>query len=440
VTRPWSAALAICVIAAAGLALTIAVFYPGYMTNDAGFAYEDMKAWRFGDWNSPLMPVLWRLVDPITPGPAGMFLLVAIIYWLAFALIGLTVARRSVCLGLMVPLLGLVPTSFVFLVMIWRDMLFGVVWLLAAAIAYAAAESGTRLRALVSMTALTLVGLGVLLRPNALLAAPFLVTYVLFPLRFSWKRAGLMFVPALAAGFVLVQIVYYGVLGAERRNPLHQVFVFDLGGITHFTGENQFPVAWSAMQTALLTTRCYNPDRWDSYWTIEPCLFVMQRLGDTSDPIFGTPRLRASWMRAIAAHPLAYLAHRAAYVKNLLAGPTLTLELYNLDQPGFTPLAENPRFHAVVALHDWLKPTVLFRLGTWFSFAAIICALASRSRRTPSGAFAVGVTSSAVVYVLTFVPVGIAGDFRYGYWCVLASLAGAAAATAARGERTPVSA
>jgi hypothetical protein len=216
--------------------------------------------------------------------------------------------------------------------------------------------------------------------------------------------------------------------------------VFDLGGITHFTGENQFPVAWTAMQTALLTTRCYNPDRWDSYWTIEPCSFVMQRLGDTSDPIFGTPRLRAAWVRAIAAHPLAYLAHRASYVKNLLAGSTLTLELYHLDQPGFTPLAENPRFRAALALHDWLKPTVLFRLGAWFSFAAIVCAIASRSRRTPSGAFAVGVTASAVVYVLTFVPVGIAGDFRYGYWCVLASLAGAAAVTAARGARAPVSA
>jgi hypothetical protein len=37
-----------------------------------------------------------------------------------------------------------------------------------------------------------------------------------------------------------------------------------------------------------------------------------QKLGDTSDPIFGTPRLRAAWMRAIAAHPLAYLAHRAS--------------------------------------------------------------------------------------------------------------------------------
>jgi hypothetical protein len=86
----------------------------------------------------------------------------------------------------------------------------------------------------------------------------------------------------------------------------------------------------------------------------------------------------------------------------------------------------------VLTLHDWLKSTILFRLGIWFSFAAVICALASRARKTPSGAFAVGVTASAVVYVLTFVPVGIAGDFRYGYWCVLASLVGAPAAVLAR--------
>ena len=32
------------------------------------------------------------------------------------------------------------------------------------------------------------------------------------------------------------------ILDVKRENPLHSVLVFDLGGITHFTGENQFPV------------------------------------------------------------------------------------------------------------------------------------------------------------------------------------------------------
>ena len=63
---------------------------------------------------------------------------------------------------------------------------------------------------------------------------------------------------------------------------LHAVFVFDLGGITHFTGENQFPVAWSADEEAMLTGPCWQPTDWDIYWTRQPCLFVMKKLeGDT---------------------------------------------------------------------------------------------------------------------------------------------------------------
>jgi hypothetical protein len=428
--------LTIAATAMAGFALTLAVFYPGYMTNDAIFVYQYMTAWQLGDWQSPLMPLLWRLIDPIAPGPASMFLLVAALYWLGFAVIALTVARRSRWLALAVPLLALLPPAFVFLGMIWRDMVFGVVWLMAAAIVYAA-ERAARLRWLVCLFALALVAFGVLLRPNALVAAPLLAAYVIWPARFDWKRAALVFVPALVAGYALVQVVYYGMLGAERQNPLHQIFVFDLGGITHFTGENQFPVAWSDGQTALLTTTCYNPDRWDSYWTIEPCSFVMQRLEDRSDPLFGTPRLAAAWRHALAAHPLAYLAHRATYMWTLVAQPTLTLELYRLDDPGFTPLAQNPRFRTVLALHDALKPTPLFRLGFWLVLAAAVGALAWRGRATPAGAFAIGVTASAMVYVMTLFLVGIAADFRYGYWCVLASLAAAVPARLTRRPLTP---
>jgi hypothetical protein len=48
----------------------------------------------------------------------------------------------------------------------------------------------------------------------------------------------------------------------------------------------------------------------------------------------------------------------------------------------------------------------------------------------------VGVTLSAVVYVMTFFAVGVAADFRYAYWCVLATLAGAVAAAFARYDRS----
>ncbi|MGA7525777.1 MAG: hypothetical protein WBW11_00895, partial [Pseudolabrys sp.] len=67
-----------------GFALTLLVFWPGYSTVDARYVYADAQAWRFGDWQSPMMAVLWRVVDPIAPGSSSMFLLTATLYWLGF--------------------------------------------------------------------------------------------------------------------------------------------------------------------------------------------------------------------------------------------------------------------------------------------------------------------------------------------------------------------
>ena len=65
---------------AAGFALSLAVFYPGYMTVDAEWVYKAITD-GLGDWQSPAMSVLWRMIDPIAPGSMSMFLLMAALYW-----------------------------------------------------------------------------------------------------------------------------------------------------------------------------------------------------------------------------------------------------------------------------------------------------------------------------------------------------------------------
>jgi peptidoglycan/LPS O-acetylase OafA/YrhL len=78
-------------------------------------------------------------------------------------------------------------------------------------------------------------------------------------------------------------------------------------------------------------------------------------------------------------------------------------------------------------VHDVLKPTVFFRAGFWLLACLLMSALAWRRRDTPEGAFAIAACGSASLYVLTFFAVGVASDFRYGYWAVLASIAGLSA-------------
>jgi hypothetical protein len=421
--------LAVCAMIAAGYALTLSIFYPGIMTYDAKFVYEDIAKGVLGDWQSPVTTVLWGMIDPVAPGAASMFLLIATVYWLGFGLLALALARRSTRLAVLLPLLALLPPAFVFVGVIWRDVLFATIWLLAAAIAFAAAGSGPWLRVPAQTLALALCAFGVLLRPNALIAAPVLAAYIAWPTQMSLKRIAILFVPAMAGLFALVQVVYYGALGATRQHPLQSLMVFDLGGISHFAKQNQFPVSWSEPESALLLNGCYQPTEWDIYWRLEPCDFVMRKI-EREEKLFGTPVITESWGRAIMRHPVAYLRHRAAFMWNFLAGENLTMWVADVERPTQNVFADRPAFVALVSLHDRLKSTPLFLAGAWLSVCLIACGFAWRRRETPEGAFVLGVSGSAAVYVLSFLAVGVASDFRYAYWAVLAGIAGSVVAAA----------
>jgi hypothetical protein len=425
--------LAVTALIAAGYGLTLAIFYPGIMTYDAKFVYEDIAKGVLGDWQSPVMTVLWGVVDPVAPGAASMFLLIATCYWLGFGLVAFALARRSSRLALLLPVLALAPPAFVFVGIIWRDVLFATSWLLAAAIVFAVAESGTRFRVPAQVLALGLCALGVLLRPNALIAAPILAAYILWPAQMSFRRTAILFVPAMAVFFALVQLVYYGALGATRQHPLHSIMVFDLGGISHFSKQNQFPVSWSEPESALLLNGCYQPTQWDIYWRLEPCDFVMRKV-EREEKLFGTPALTEAWARAVVRHPVAYLQHRAAFMWNFLAGDNITMWLADVEHPTANVFPDRPAFAALVWLHDKLKPTLLFRTGSWLLVCIIVCGFAWRRRQTLEGAFALGVCGSAAVYVLSFFAVGVASDFRYGYWAVLAGIAGGVVTALGRPE------
>jgi hypothetical protein len=418
---------------AAGYGLTLWIFYPGVMTYDAKFVYEDIAKGTLGDWQSPVMTRLWGLIDPIAPGPGSMFLLIATSYWLGFGLLSFVLARRARRSALLLPILALMPPAFAFVGIIWRDVLFATCWLVAASVAFAVSGRPSPIRLPAQLLALGLVTMGVLLRPNALLAAPTLATYALWPTRFSFRLTAILFVPAAIAFFAVVQVVYYGALGATRQHPLQSIMIFDLGGISHFAKENQYPVDWNDSENALLLNRCYQPTQWDIYWRLEPCEFVMRKV-EREKGLFGTSAIPKAWLLAIWRHPLAYLQHRSAFMWNFLAADNLTMWLADVEHPTQQVFADRAVFNALVSVHNGLKSTPLFRVGAWLLACMALCCLGWQRAGSREGAFVLGVCGSATIYVVSFFVVGVASDFRYGYWAVLAAIAGAVVAAPGRSQ------
>ena len=408
---------------AVGFGLTLLIFYPGVMTYDAKFVYEDIAKGKFGDWQSPVMVWLWGLIDPIAPGAASMFLLIAATYWLGFGILSLVLASRGKASALLLPLLTMTPPALAFAGIIWRDVLFAMFWLLAATVAFAVSEQRSQIRLTGQALALALVILGILLRPNALLAAPILAAYVVWLSRVSLRKTAILYIPAVIGFFGIVQLVYYGMLDAKRQHPLQTIMIFDLGGISHFAKENQFPVDWSELENAMLLNSCYQPTLWDIYWRLEPCDFVMRKI-EREKGLFGTSAISRAWLLAILHHPVAYLKHRSAFMWNFLAADNLTMWTADVEHPTQNVLADRAAFHAMVSAHDMLKPTPLLRAGFWLLVCIVVCGVSWRRSAPREAAFALGVCGSATVYVLSFSAVGVASDLRYAYWAVLASIAG----------------
>jgi hypothetical protein len=134
----------------------------------------------------------------------------------------------------------------------------------------------------------------------------------------------------------------------------------------------------------------------------------------------------AAWRRAVVNHPAAYLRHRAAFMWTFLAADNQTIWTWDLDDPAKTVFADRPAFTAVKLVNDALVATPVFRAGTWLLICMVVAVAGWRQRDTPARAFALGTCGSAVAYLLTFAAVGVASDFRYAYWAVLAGSAGAA--------------
>ena len=415
--------ISVTMLLAAGFGLTLVIFYPGVMTYDAKFVYEDIARGTMGDWQSPVMVWLWALIDPIAPGAGSMFLLIATTYWLGFGFLSLALASRGKASALLLPLLAMTPPALCLAGIIWRDVLFATCWLLAATVAFAVSERPSPVRLSGQALALVLVIFGVLLRPNALLAAPILAAYAVWLSRGSLRKTAIFYVPAAIGFFAIVQLVYYGMLDAKRQHPLQTIMIFDLGGISHFSKENQFPVDWSDSENTMLLNSCYKPTLWDIYWRLEPCDFVMRKV-EREKGLFGTSAISKAWLAAILRHPAAYLQHRSAFMWNFLAADNLTMWTADVEHSTKNVFPDRTAFNALVSTHDALKPTPFLRAGLWLLACVVIGCLGWRRNRPREAAFALAVCGSATIYLSSFYALGVASDFRYGYWAVLAAIAG----------------
>ncbi|MFW2851591.1 hypothetical protein ACM61V_06650 [Sphingomonas sp. TX0543] len=411
-------------IARALLPLTIGcvgslAYWAGLVTWDSLRQYDQALSGEFDDWHPPAMEWVWRQLLPLAHGPAPMLALQLGLYALGFVLLIVATVRagrgrRALAIGCV----ALLPLSAALMATIIKDSLMAGALLSAVGLCALADQRARGQRAL-RVAAFLLLLFASMLRFNAVFATLPLALWTLPP---AWRQrpwrlvaGGAVMLALLAGAMPLANRL----TGAKPSGVELSLIIFDLGGITRFSGEDQFPPLGMADAVAV-NRRCYNPVKWDSYawWVDTPCPIGFERVRGAFARQHIEPHM--FWLAAILRHPFAYAEHRLAHWNietRLLAHDSVDRPVQVVAPPNEWGFAVRP--NAIVRAVDWLA----CRSGeTPLGWPCVWIALLIGLLWAGATGFAARVLAwSGLLYALGYAPLGVAAELRYYLWTTIAA-------------------
>ncbi len=408
--------------------LNLVLHFPGTMGNDSKSQYAEAIAGRYSDWHPPVMAWLWSVLRLAADGPAPFLLLHLAVYWLGFGLLADAVRRAGhPRTALLMALAGAFPPFLYINAYLIKDVGMAASWLAAMGLLAWFRLQGRRIPVLTGVVIAALLAYGTLVRGNALFGLGPLLLYAVAPA--SWLRSGRLIAAALVIAVLAIPITQLAnrvLFHAEARDPVHSLFLFDLAGVAAYDHDPGLMEPRATLQASDLAA-CYTPYWWDPFSPWGSCGALVHR-PDTDHATIGEG-LTGQWLRTIASHPLAYAIHRLRHFNSsvLFAVPLKHIRLtpeYRTDNPAFPPLEV---FSARDIRLDLLRKNPFMWPVTWLAWGAVLLVWAWRERPAPSVLLARVLAASALGYSGAYLVIGVATDFRYHYW----SLVAVAAATVA---------
>jgi hypothetical protein len=421
---------ALLIAALAAAALNFVAFYPGLLHHDAWASFDAARKNNWTNWQPPLLGFFWYPLQAIYDGPQPMFVLFVTAYWSGFVLIAAALRQEGRTLAWLTFATALYPMALNYNGQLVKDVSMATCFLIAAGIAAGILTGTIRKRALALPLMGLFLALGAFMRANSLFGLPPLLDLAASAASKRWAAMPIIrraiVVCLLSAAVAPAHILAdRNVFRVEDIKPMSQLQVFDIGGITYFSGRDGFQGFFGPNFVARNAT-CYTPRHWDVYgWMVgtRGCPEVYENL----KPQFGWPLARL-WLEAIAAHPLAYLTHRFAHANRFFQ-----FICKDCQEPVFTGWQSSNQkeftfeptwlFHAIDAGAQALNNSPLGPPYVWLLFC-LAWAWAGLAIPNPvTRTVIVSLALSGAMYALGFFIIGIAHEYRYIYWTLLCALA-----------------
>ncbi|HVT55682.1 MAG TPA: hypothetical protein VHD34_06505 [Xanthobacteraceae bacterium] len=421
-----SLARALFLAALIGAIFNFIAFYPGILHHDAWAYFDAARKFDFTNWQPPLLGYLWIPLQKIYDGPQPMFVLFIAGYWIGFFLLARAYAAEDRAIGAWVLAAAFFPLALNYNGVLVKDISMSLCLLLAAGIAIGMEFGTLRKRAgLLAAAWIFLIAAG-FMRANALFGLPPLIDLLAAASSTRWAAAD--WKRRAAAVLVLGALFVPGHMLADRyvwrvtnMHPISPLQIFDLGGITHFSGEDAFKGFFGPNFVERNKT-CYSPRYWDVYGWLR-CPEVYENL----KPQFGAGLTRL-WIEGIAAHPLAYLEHRLAHFNRFVqffcgrdCEESVETGVQSTNQKEFT-FSRGPFYRAIDFLSEAYNHSPLGRPYVWILICLAWSAAAFGIPNPATRRVTQMLALSGAMYGLAYVVIGIASDYRYIDWTMLCAL------------------
>jgi len=427
---PWLAA-------AAGCALALWLFAPGFLSWDSAYQWSQARSGTFDALHPPLQTLLWSLIEPYWSGPTSMLLLQQLMLWIALAGIAASLPVHWTLRVLLVLLVGLWPPLFLLSAHIWKDIpMLGAfllsVWLLRLELA----RPGWKLRT----AALLMLLLACACRHNAITGVVPLLLWLVWrslpALRDPGRAFALRFGAALALTLPLALLLQAAAqlpnyLPGVKRTPAvwSVVALWDMAAVSIAEDRLVLPADFILPDTRVEDLRPHFTD-WSNTTVFNSGKLIPTLAADFSETQINA--LRSAWLRLPLEHPQAYFAHRARLASLLFGFDTAALPDHQVLMAGFVQMQGNPE---ITQTPNDLRDRVLgwaarntdgpFFMGwIYLALAFAVMTLAALRMRShdPGAAIAAAVAASALAYALPLALVSGSAEFRYLAWPIAAAL------------------
>ena len=362
--------------------INFALRWPGEFNPDSIVQLNQAISGEFTDWHPPIMAFIWSGLLQIADAKIAILAFQIALHWLGIGLFAVILLKSNHKLAALIMLAsGLTPIALMYTGVILKDTLLASFFLAAFGLA-SWNNIGFR------TVGLLLGMIGMLTRANAVFAIPSLLFLV-----FRYKRSlfkSLLLIAVIALPLIpLSQWINHDVIGAERTGVERSLQLYDLAGISYFSGDSSvLPVEIPNLE------ECYTPLYWDTLGA--------SRCGKPFTKLEGS--ITREWISGIATHPVSYLQHRLAH---------FNYEIFFLVPP-IQQCVEAPEAHDCPRslLSDFISKNGLLWPVTWLVLGIVM--LLSGLSEVPRA-----LVLSGLLYGLAYILVGVASNFRYFYWTEL---------------------